>query len=386
MQLPFNDLRWIDLPTAERDRIVLNQAIAEALFAKEQVDFYRAHYRHLSTNNIIDITSLEEFAVLLPEVNRQHLTKNPFQAFLPHVTREKDPNKGSLRNKGTGGTTSRPVNIFYAPEDWRAQANLIAREIQYDFKNKPQELANLLVYGLYHGDHITNELYQAAFTKLNIDFINRASTRYQDILSNFYFFQETRPTALLGPPADPTKKITKGITLASFLHKDARYLKRDAYNLHKDSNSGFYAIFWSSTPMPIDLQYYIMEYLQVPYQQSCYGFTEVGILGVTCEVYPRNFHLLYGPNVLLIKSHDGKRLINAGEFGYVVASRIGAMSVDNKIIPSTSTTLINYRSGDHATLKIEKEACQCGRNTPVLMGVHRREDIAAKLKFGCQAD
>lgn len=381
------DLSWDTMNHEERDNMALEQAKQTALFAKKHVPFYQHHFSSLSENDIADIKNQEEFAFTLPETTKLHLSRNHYWAFLPEIKfhDERDIYKGTYRNKSTGGTTGNPVSIIYTAQDWRAMAQHIARSIKFDFRHNPQELENYIVCGLYHGDHITNEIYQAGMNLLGIDFFNRVSTKPEDIDSSFQFIQRTKPNGILAPPEDSSEKQTKGITLDKILQRDAVNRKKHTYRFNQKLNPDFKAIFWSSMPMSVDLYDYLKEHLGIPYIQGQYGSTEICPTGATCSEHPTDFHLGYGPTLVLVCSDTEARLTTEEEEGYLLVTKSGATTQDgNNSLPS-GTTLINFRTGDYAKLIQQNgTTCNCGRNTPVLAGITRKEYNKAKSDFGCQ--
>lgn len=388
-QVDYLNLEWDMMNHFQRELIALEQAKTTAIFAKEAVPFYREHLKKFSKENIQSLRSFEEFGCILPETSKDHLSNNSFWAFVPEIEekkREWDLNKGYFRNKGTGGTTGKPVTIIHSTEDWRAMAQHIARSIKFDFRDKLDQLSGMKVLGLYHGDHITNEIYQSGLSLLGIQLFNRVSTK-NDITALYNFLQELKPNAILAPPEDGKGNQTKGSTLDSILKLDARNSNPKAYRLQHDHNPDFKAIFWSSMPISVDLQKYIFQHLKIPYQQAQYGSTEVCPTGATCSKYPRDFHLGFGPTLTIVKHPANKRLCKENEIGRVLVSKTGATTSSGKNIIPTGTVLLNYSTGDYASLiNTNGKVCECGRNTPILFNVHRVNHIESKAMFGCQAD
>lgn len=386
-QRHYLDLAWDTLPRPERDGIVLSHAKETALFAKRHVPFYRAHFKAVEEREIEAFGSLEELTVTLPETTKDHLSKNPFSCFLPDAVIVRSEREEQYdRNKGTGGTTGKPVTIIYSPEDWRAMAMHIARSVKYDYRDRLGELSGMTVVGLYHGDHVTNEVYRSGLGLLGMRVFGRVSTK-SDVHALYEFIQEVRPNAILAPPEDAAGAQTKGSTLDAILKLDARNARPGSYRLHHRDNPGFKAIFWSSMPISRDLQEYILGHLEIPYQQAQFGSTEVCPTGATCSHFPRDFHLGYGPTLVQLKHSSGRRTVAREEEGRVLVSKIGGALPDGRTIVPTGSMIINYRTGDVGMLLHQGDpSCPCGRSTPVLFGVHRAEHVAAKALFGCQAD
>lgn len=152
----YDSLEWDTISKNQREKYALVQAKNTALFAKENVPFYKEHFKNISVDDILNINSLEEFALTIPELTKEHLSRNDFSAFLPKTTKISD--KG-MRNYGTGGTTGKPVTIWHSESDWQAMAQHIARSIKYDFQNNLSDLRGLNIQSFYHGDHITAHSY-----------------------------------------------------------------------------------------------------------------------------------------------------------------------------------------------------------------------------------
>lgn len=382
----YMDTCWDTMPHTDREHLSLDSAKQAAVHAKRWVPFYQSHYQHLSERDIENIDSLEDFAVTLPEVTKDHLSHNDYRTFLPQCpdTREREQYSGEYRNKSTGGTTGNPVSIIYSSEDWRAMAQSIARPIMFDFRDKPKELEEMLVFGLYHGDHVTNSIYQSGLALLGANFLSRTSTRAQDVDSNYEMITKSQPNAILAPPEDKGGKQTKGITLDKILQLDA---VNSGFRLNRKVNPDFKAIFWSSMPMSLDLYDYLKHHLGIPYIQGQYGSTEICPTGSTCEHHPDGFHLNYGPSLVLSHAIGQQRLANDGEEGYLLVSKVGATRQNGHNTTPSGTQLINFRTGDYATLiHTHGEHCDCGRNTPIIAKLARREHVALKAKFGCQVD
>lgn len=386
-QIDYLDTNWDVMDDLQRKRIALAQAVETAVFAKKQVPFYQEHFKKFSEQDIRGIRSTDEFALILPETTKYHVSNAKYQAFIPEINYgERDADVGRIRNFGTGGTTGKPTSVIYSQQDYVGFSRYLASSIKYDFRYRLNELKGLKIMGLYHGDHITNHVFRRAFSLLGMDMVTRPSTKNNP--EHVYdFIQDVKPNALLGPPEDKSGKQTKGLTLDAIFRMDSRNSNPSAYRLNHKINPDFKMIFWSSMPISEDLQNYIMDYMDIPYQASHFGNTEVGSVGATCSHYPRDFHLGYRSNVVAIKTSDGKRIAGEGETGYLLFSKTGSVNSKMQNCVPTGTILLNYRSGDSGHLvQTNGEICECGRNTPVLKNIHRTEHIHAKKLFGCQED
>lgn len=386
IQLKYDDLEWDTMNPTERDSLALSQLIKTTLFAKENIPFYQKHLKNNTMQDIERISSLEEYGIIIPETTKLHMSFAGAESFISDYNIfQFDNNKGGFRNKPTGGSTGRPITMIFSTQDWNAMSKHIARSLKFDNQDNLDYFKGIKVLGLYHGDHVTNEIYQAGLVSLGAEFFDRVSTRGspEDI---YDFIQQIKPNAILAPPEDSSNKQTKGITLDKILKIDARNSDKNAYRLNHKHNPDFKMILWSSMPISPDLQNYILNHLKIPYQQAQYGSTEVCPTSATCRKYPRDFHLGYGPTVTLLKHHTENRLSKENEDGYVLVSKTGGTTKEGVNIVPTGTTLLNYRTGDYAKMKqTNGYSCECGRNTPVLYKIHRVEEKKGKLEMGCSA-
>jgi len=374
------DLQWDTMPKETRDNYALIQAKNTALFAKKHVPFYRIHFQSITDEEIMNISSLQEFAFKLPVTTKKHLSENDAYDFLPDSVKIEE-----MINKGTGGTTGKPVTIYYSQSDWKAMSQHIARSIRFDFRNNLDDLKGLKVVGMYHGDHVTNDVYRDGLKLLGVHLSGRVSTK-KDAQSNYDFLQHQKPNGILAPPADPSNKQTKGITLDEFLRSDAKNSSEFAYRFNNNINHKFKLIFWSSMPLPKPMFDYMSNHLNIPYIQGQYGSTECCPTGATCKFHPREFHLGYGPTLVSLIHPTEKRLVGENERGHILVTKTGGTYNGKNIVP-TGTFIINLRTGDSAVLKnVNGEQCNCGRNTPILTNLKRIEYIEVKADAGCQVD
>jgi phenylacetate-coenzyme A ligase PaaK-like adenylate-forming protein len=374
---------WQTCEQSEREVFALAQLKNTALFAKRHVPFYREKYRKFPDRFFQDVSSIEEFIVEVPELQRQDLSSNPSKAFIPEngsIALQSGSLYGKYRNFGTGGTTGKPVQIFHSLQDWQAMRAPVNWNIKHDFKGREDELQNMLVIGLYHGDHITNHIYEAMLNDLGFEMIKRASTK-MDIEHNYELLQKSEVNGILAPPEDGSNGQTKGITLENILKLDAR--RGDKWRLNHKINPEFKFIFWSSMPMSQDLYTYIKEHLGIPYIKGHYGSTETCPTGATCPYNPLKFHLTYGPSLVAIKKDHGKSRAKAYDEGYLVVSKTGAVNDTGQNVVPSGTYILNYRTGDYGSLSDEK--CACGVTTPVL-SVYRKMHKEVKKVMGCQVD
>ncbi len=245
-------------------------------------------------------------------------------------------------------------------------------------------MKDLIAFGLYHNDHITNKIYRDALKILKVKMYGRISTK-QDINSNYEHIQEIKPNILIGPADDPLNKQTKGFLISNILKIDSENFDKDKYPLNTKLNKQFKLILWSSMPMSEDMENYISKYLQTPHL-SIHGSTEVGAIDTTCFYNPLSFHIGYGQSLTLIKSLTKKKLATEGETGKILVTKVGSTNEEGENMPCSGSIFIQYVLGDNATITNTKgKRCKCGRNTPIIK-IKRVEDKELKAIFGCQAD
>jgi phenylacetate-coenzyme A ligase PaaK-like adenylate-forming protein len=401
----FDDFWWDVANPEERERVVLKQAISTALFAKDKVPFYRKHYEKLSIQIIQSVSSLEDFAITIPYISKEHLANIPSNAFLPETEVEEiDPNIGEYWVFPTGGTTGKPIQVSHSMQDWRGMVLTADRHIAFDFfkdriskellhiENSPSVLSgkgyrstplkDARILGAYNRGHITNNIYASMLIKFGSKFHWRPylTPTPEDV---YDAAQKLKINGLLASPEEGTGR--KAIDLGNILRLDAQNSSPYAWNLNHRYNSEFRFIFWSSVPLSQELLSYLKDSLRVPYIKGHFGSTEVAPTGATCSVHMRDFHLVYGHSLVLIKSMNKEGLAEPDEFGYTMVSKVGA--VDDKgdnVIPS-GTYLINYITGDGARMGKSCD-CECGRNTPLLYDIRRVEFHAGKAVHGCQVN
>jgi phenylacetate-coenzyme A ligase PaaK-like adenylate-forming protein len=115
---------------------------------------------------------------------------------------------------------------------------------------------------------------------------------------------------------------------------------------------------------------------------NCYGCTEVMPVGFSCPFDPFTFHLAAGAGTYVaVVSADGS-LVKSGQRGIVLLGRYGGQNSSGGFVPSLSTALLNYVTGDEATYVAG--TCTCGYEGGSLSSVCRVANIEEKIESGCQ--
>lgn len=408
----YDDFWWDTSDPEERQNVILKgQIIPLLLFVKENVPFYKEHYKNITEEEIKSIGSMEEFIKRIPYITKEHLSKNNMWDFVPLINQgEIDKNKGRFWIYGTGGTTGKPVSAIHSMEDWRGMALTANRHIEFDFYEDPTiskkfnfakgtvnselkcrktPLVGAKIFGAYNADHITNNIYSSMLVGLGSEFVGRVSTK-PNTSDNYQFIQDLskgkfKINGILAPPED-TENQTKGLTLSNFLKIDSLNSTKDGWKLSHRHNPHFKFIFWSSMPISQDLLDHLQNDRMIPYIKGHFGSTEICPTAATCSENQRSFHLTYGASLVLIKSLEKEGLADPDELGYMIISKVGAVNKNRENVYPSGMILINYMTGDAARLSKDGIKCKCGRNTPILYDVQRIEFHKGKQIFGCQID
>ena len=229
----YKDFWWDTAPPEERNRVILQeQLIPVLLYAKDQVPFYREHYRGVSRSTIQSLSSLEEYADVIPPVTKVHLATNHPRAFMPpEDDAERDRHRGSYWRFGTGGTTDKPSLVIHSMGDWRAMTLHANRGIEFDFHKDPTlagrfdfnrqgvvedefkclntPLNGARIFGAYNADHVTNNIYATMLTALGCDFYWRTSTR-SSVADNYELMRDFKVNGVLAPPGGSLKPPDQG--------------------------------------------------------------------------------------------------------------------------------------------------------------------------------
>ncbi|MFZ4625894.1 MAG: hypothetical protein ACOYNF_16870 [Rhodoferax sp.] len=296
-----------------------------------------------------------------------------------------------------------PVQINHSITDWRALAVGLRRSVEFDFWQDPHyqklfgqfdqyinitgevarktPLHGARIVGGYNGDHITNAIVARYLLAMGADFHFRPSTTpsVEDILDQA---QTVHATGILSPPEGENTR--KGIFLRDILEADARASGKDLWRLHTQLNPEFKFVIWSSMPISAGLHAHLQDERRIPYIKGHYGSTETAGTSSTCSQHPRDFHLEFAPNLVLIKRMDGPGIAAPDELGYTLVSKTAGVDAGGKIIPPNGTMILNFMTGDAARLSRDGVACTCGRNTPLLYDTQRVEFTQGKALFGCQ--
>lgn len=318
---------------------------------------------------------------------------------------EIDHNRGKYWKFGTGGSTSKPIQVWHSMEDWRGFALTANRHIEWDFYKDPvfssrfsfdhdlivntelkcrnTPLNGSRIFGTYIGDHITNAIYARMLIGLGSEFEWRpsASSTLEDLYEST---QNNKINGILAPPGGRRANKTKGSFLDNLLHYSAKDMNPSAWELSHRYNPNFNFIFWSSMPIDEQLLEYLENDLKIPYIKGHFGSTEICPTAATCSGYMRSFHLTNSNSLVLVVDYEKMQLAKPDQLGYTIVSKIGATNRIGESIVPTGMYFINYLTGDGAKLSNDGEICSCGRNTPILYDLQRLSFHEGKAIHGCQ--
>lgn len=102
-------------------------------------------------------------------------------------------------------------------------------------------------------------------------------------------------------------------------------------------------------------------------QFGFYGCSESGHVGISCQRYPRHFHLFPSDIVTEVVNQEGRHVL-CGERGLVRVSRVGIFQ-DGKFVAHGGTQVINYMCGDTAVYL--DDDCGCGQQSPRICDIER---------------
>ncbi len=261
--------------------------------------------------------------------------------------------------RGTGGTTGRPVSIFWTRADWLAFTHALLR-----YAGPLRALGRLRFWNGYHQGHVSGPIFDDLVRMLGGTSIPRhfRATDEQALDD----IERLRADALIITPKSGSGK---GGSLEDLLSIDPRFLRRLRIK----------ALLVSSTALDAELAEEAREQ-GVSVITNYYGSTEAAPAGASCEADPTIFHLSQGHVFVEVVDEQGSH-VASGERGRVVVSRIGAEH-DGELAPARGTQLIRYLNGDSAIY--ERAPCRCGRSSARLHSILRVSDIEDKLKGGCE--
>lgn len=287
------------------------------------------------------------------------LTKQELRAYLPDQLLT-DPAETFHMVRETGGTTGRPVGVFWTRADWTAFIEALQR-----FATPLGQLVRgFRAWNGYNQAHVSGPCFDDLIRAYGGTPVPRhfgASDR--EAIAEI---ERMRAEVLVITPQSGSGK---GGALEDLLAAEPGFLARLRIR----------ALIVSSTLLRPDLLEEIREQ-GVATVINYYGSTEAPPAAASCEASPTTFHLTQGHVLVEVVGTDGKQ-VRSGERGAVVVSRIGASDAAG-IRPSSATQLLRFVVGDTA-LYID-EPCPCGRTSARIAEIARVADVEDKLRGGCE--
>ncbi|RME55255.1 hypothetical protein D6777_01115, partial [Candidatus Woesearchaeota archaeon] len=263
-------------------------------------------------------------------------------------------------NRGTGGTTGKPVGFFWTQGDWRASVEAMVRGMS-DVKIKMP----LMAFNGYNQGHIAGPIFDWTIRMLGGVSVPRhfKSNEEQAVEQ----MREYKCNCLI---ATPQSGSGKGGSLMDFLDIDnGEYINGENVQLY----------LCSSTPLTDEL-ISELEDLGIKQIVNFYGSTDALPTAISCQADKKALHVMQGHIFLEVVDENGKHVKN-GERGRVVVTRIGGSS-DNGIDVCKGTQLIRFFVGDEATYVEDK--CACGKTTPRIKDIKRVSYLEDKSQGGCE--
>jgi phenylacetate-coenzyme A ligase PaaK-like adenylate-forming protein len=329
------------------------------LFNKMRVPFYQRMYANVDIATSADLATIVQ---TIPVMTKAALRRAAPRDFLPQVD-------GRLLgryalHRSTGGTTGTPTSISYSRGDWeravRAHASV--------FSDRMGD-SDIRAYNGYNQGHISGpifseSIFEAGGLCATRGFQSNDEAALRELVAH-------QCNVVISPPTASKK----GGTIEGLLEIDAttgtEYLNGDNIQMLVVSSSEL-------TPSLLGE----LHSLGINTIVNCYGCTEVMPVGFSCPLDPFSFHIAADAGTFVaVVSPDGA-LVESGERGIVLLSRFGAHDVTGQFVPSLSTALLNYVTGDEATYT--NGLCACGHRGGSLSEVCRVANIEEKIETGCQ--
>lgn len=344
------------------DHTLVDSASALAhqfLFNKMRVPFYKRMYANVDIGASSDLATIVRS---IPVMTKAALRRAAPHDFLPQVD-------GRLLGRyalqrSTGGTTGTPTSISYSKGDWeravRAHASVFSERMG---------ASDIRAYNGYNQGHISGpifseSIFEAGGLCATRGFQSNDEAALRELVAH-------QCNVVISPPTASKK----GGTIEGLLEIDAAtgtdYLNGDNIRMLVVSSSEL-------TPTLLGE----LRSLGIKNVVNCYGCTEVMPVGFSCPIDPFSFHLATDAGTFVAVVSPNGSLVESGDRGIVLLSRFGAHDVTGRFVPSLSTALLNYVTGDEATYT--DGYCACGHTGASLSNLCRVANIEEKIETGCQ--
>ncbi|MDD5086718.1 MAG: AMP-binding protein [Candidatus Nanoarchaeia archaeon] len=356
------DMKYVnkDLETMSLDKVKelqLEKLRKMVKFAYENNEVYKEAFdkKGVKTETLDSLDDLAKFPIL----TKEHLVKHFPYGFLSM------PKNQIKKIYMSGGTTGKPIAIFYSAADNNEIIDVASRiypaagVLPPDENNKGDVLYHLLPMG----SHIVNCFMDAAST-LGIPVIP-AHFSYNEPEKHLEVIKDFGVTALNIAPVGK-----KGSNLQGLLEVDEERI----------IDNNIKTILYAGAPMPIDMMKDLMKKGKTVL--GVYGGTEIGGIGIQSKycsgIPPGTFHVWGDRTLVEIVDDDGKPL-KPGQRGYMIVTALGGDEFAGRATP-----IIRYRTGDEVTL-MEGPECGCGR-TPLYVSKPKRIEDFSRMDKSCAGE
>ncbi|MCC5617646.1 hypothetical protein LC605_21645 [Nostoc sp. CHAB 5836] len=333
----------IDKCLPDQQELLTTIAVQNQLrFACSQVPFWN---RRLKEAGIAPekINSLKDFAYLPPLSKEELRNLSPWE-LVPQSSRA-----NLYICRSTSGTTGSPTSAFWTRSDWRAMTETLARLLEI---HRP--ITNIVAFNGYHQGHTAAPAYDDAIRLLNGICIPRHYLA-DDEDSTLTQIKTFRCNTLI-------------LTQRSGLKKSGRTVE-DLLQYQPDFFSQCNLRWWLGSS-----SLFTKKIREIAYQQGVisitnfYGSSEFGILAVSCQINPDEFHLILGHVFVEVIDREGFP-VSPGQRGRIVATRLLTSDLNNGLGPHEGSQFFRLANGDEAMFLSGK--CDCGLSSPRFRDVCR---------------
>ncbi len=280
----------------------------------------------------------------LPPMTKDTLRAIPPWELVPKL------NRGRIfRCFGTSGTSGFPTFAMWSSDDWRALTETVARAL-----NQQRPISGIVALNGYHQAHTAGSAYDGAVRLMGGISIPRHYLMDDEEATRAQLELFHCNTLILAEHSGLHKS---GRTVEDLLQWDSNLFSRCGIQWWIGSSTTFSARMRE-----------IAQAQGVLAVTNLYGSSEFGMLGVSCTVQPKQFHLLLG-HVLVEVVDDKGGPVSSGQRGRILASLIFSSRADGGVGPHEGTQLLRFENGDRATYF--DGPCECGLHSPRIMDLAR---------------
>ncbi len=356
------DMKYVnkDLETMGLDKVKelqLEKLRKMVKFAYENNEVYREAFdkKGVKPETLDSLDDLAKFPIL----TKEHLVKHFPYGFLSV------PKNEIQKIFMSGGTTGKPITIFYSAADYDEVSDTASRMypaagLMPHGKNKE---GDIIYHALPMGSHIIQCFVDGA-SKLGIPIIP-PHFKYDEPEKHLEAIKDFGVTALTIAPIGQ-----KGTNLQGLLEADEEGI----------IDNKIKTIIYLGAPMPPEMAKDLIKKGKTII--GGYGSTEIGGIGYQSKdcsgIPPGTFHVFSDRTLVEIVDDDGNSL-KPGQRGYILATSLGGDEFAGRATP-----IIRYRTGDEVTL-MEGPECGCGR-TPLYVSKPKRIEDFSRMDKSCAGE